>query len=254
MGKNRMCLRIAWVAVCMAILVGTLASGLGCSREEPEFATKEAKPRAAAVKEPGARACHHPNKLEQKSGRAFCVTDADERTDLAPADRETLKKVQQAMEDENIGMLRTAARAALQSQTDEVRSDTVDALGWFGVRAMDDLLPFMVDANADIAQSALDNWTTALGEIEDGKRRCTLIEGVMRVLTDKDALESLVVEFNESETFDVIQSLVNLIGSGNRASAEVAREHYEFLTGEEYTTVEAANAWVSENCTEDEED
>jgi len=189
-----------------------------------------------------------------KSKRAVDVTDVDERTDLAPADRETLKTVEKAMEDENYKILRAVVPAAIKSPSAEVRSETVDALGWFGEKTMDDLLPFMADADEDIAASALNHWTSALGDIEDDKRKCALVENVMQVLKNEDALESLVTELNNCEDLLALRSVVKLIHCDNPAAVKVAREHYEFMTGEAFTTMDAANAWAEENCSDKEED
>lgn len=236
-----------------------LATTCSCSREEiPEEPSaspvKGALPQAGTIPTGGWARKPGKNPPLLKSKPEKSVVDIDERTDLAPADRATLKMVEKAMEDENLNMLREAVPAAVKSPTAEVRSETVDALGWFGEKAMDDLLPFMVDADEDIAESALNHWTSALGEVEDEKRKCAMVENVMLVLKNEDALESLVIELNDCDDILALQSVVNLIQCDNPAAAKVARDHYEFMTGEEFTTVDAANAWAVENYSENEED
>jgi len=229
-----------------------------CSREETaegqEAAPDSVIPAIAPSAKPtGGRTVGTGEKSLRPKSRPVACVDDDERTDLAPADRETLKTVEKAMEDENYKILRAVVPAAIKSPSTEVRSETVDALGWFGEKTMDDLLPFMADADADIAESALSNWTSALGEIEDDKRKCALVENVMQVLKNEDALESLVTELNGCEDLLALRSVVNLIQCDNPAAVKVAREHYEFMTGETFTTVEAANAWAAENYSDNEE-
>lgn len=185
-----------------------------------------------------------------KSKRVLPVTDDDERIDLTPEDRETLMAIEKAMEAEDVRMLAAAVAAAVRSPSTEVRSEMVDALGWFGAKTMDDLIPFLADPDADIAENALNNWTSALGEIEDEKRKCDMVEGIMRILKNEDALESLVMEINDCDTLLLLQTVVNLIQCDNSAASKVACGHYEFMTGEEFTTLEAANAWAEENCSE----
>jgi len=185
-----------------------------------------------------------------KSKRAACVTD-DERADLSPADRKTLKMIEKAMEDEDIKILKAAVPAAAKSKSDEVRSETVDALAWFGAKTMDDLLPFLADPNEDIAENAFNGWTAALGEVEDESRKCAMIEEVMQILTNEESQETLVMELNNCEDILALQSVVNLIQCGNPSAVKVALGHYEFMTGEEFTTLEAAEAWAAENCSDD---
>ena len=57
----------------------------------------------------------------------------------------------------------------------------------------------------------------------------------------------MIMEINDLPNSAQMDILTRLIEGGNKAAAEVAREHYEFVTGEPYTTPDAAQKWLQEN-------
>ena len=175
--------------------------------------------------------------------------DTDERTDLPPNDRRLLKAIEQARDDESLDQIVKLLPEAAASTNTEIRSELVDAIDDFGVAAMNHLLPFMADPDDDVRQSALDSWTSNLGEIEDEKTRAKLITAVMQVLDDEDALESMTMELTDMDEKIAIQTLVDVIEGGKARPKAVtaAREQYEFITGDEYTTIESADQWLTEN-------
>ena len=169
--------------------------------------------------------------------------------DMSPADRRLMDAIEQGRDDDDLDRLVKIIPEVSASTNAEVRAELVDAIGWFDVKGMNHLLPFMADPDDDVRESAIDNWTSALGEVEDEKMRAQMIGAVMQVLTDEDALESMVNELIDMDEKVALQTLVDVIEGGKAAPQGVAtaREQYEFLTGEEYTNIDAANQWLAEN-------
>lgn len=175
-----------------------------------------------------------------------------DRNDLYESEKCQLEAIEDALEKENLSALAKLLPDIYGSTNAEIRSEMVDALGWFGEQAMAELLPFMADRDSEIAQAAIDNWTTALADVSDGREKAKLIERAMQIIRDKDSLESMIMELGDCDDVAAMQTIVNLIASENANASSVAREHYEFVTGEEYTDFAAAEKWVRENCTDDE--
>lgn len=175
--------------------------------------------------------------------------DDDDDDGMSPEDRRLMDAIEQGQDDDNLELLVNVIPEVSASTNTEVRSELVDALGWFGVQGMNHLLPFMADPDDDVRESAIDNWTSALGEVEDEKMRAQMISAVMQVLNDEEALESMTNELIDMDERIALQTLVDVIEGGKAApqAVSVAREQYEFLTGDEYTTIEAANQWLAEN-------
>jgi len=190
----------------------------------------------------------------ERSAKARPVAESiDSRDDLTSEEKTILKSIEDAIDEDDLAALRKVLPAASASSNPEIRSELVDALGWFGDKAVLDLLPFMADKDSEVAESALAHWSSAVSDVGE-KRRAKLVEETMKILTDKETLEEIVDQLDDLDDVRAIQVCVNLIESGNENAAEVAREHYEFVTGEEYTTFEAAEEWLKENYVSENDD
>lgn len=176
------------------------------------------------------------------------IIEAEEDDDdMSPEDRKRMDAISEAMEDDNFAAV-TALIADVQTSTNaEVRSELVDALGSFGKKSLVELLPFMADPDPDVAENARDQWTMALGDVASERKKCKYIESAMSILTDEDALDSMMTELTDCDERLAIQTIVNIVASGTPKAVAAAKEQYEFITGDEYTDIAAAEAWLQEN-------
>ena len=64
------------------------------------------------------------------------------------------------------------------------------------------------------------------------------------------------MEVDDCDDVKAVQTLLNVISSGNPKAVKVAKRHYRFLTDEKFTTFEAAEEWLQKNyeVDDDEED
>ena len=249
---KKLMIAVSAVAVLAAGLVLLLwRDGESSGGEGQKLLPKKSAPREAGVKTPSKT----PAKIAASNGTAnagkrklrFARGSAADRTDLSKEDRRLLVAIESAVENDSLEALQRVLSEAGASKNPEIRGDLVDALGWFGDKALLDLMPFMADADADVAQSAIDNWTTALADVEDEKERSRYIVGAMKILTDKDSLDTMIMQLDDCDDLVSLQALVDVIASQNKVAAEVAREHYEFTTGEKYVDLDTANDWISKN-------
>ena len=168
-------------------------------------------------------------------------------SDMSPEDEKRMDAISDAMDEDDFTAV-TALIADVQTSTNaEVRSEMVDALGSFGKKALVELLPFMADPDPDVAENARDQWTMALSDITSERSKCKYIEAAMGILTDEDALDSMMTELTDCDDRLAIQTIVNVISSGTPQAVAAAKEQYEFITGEEYTNIADAEAWLQEN-------
>jgi len=167
---------------------------------------------------------------------------------LSADDRKLVLSVQDALDENNFSAVARTARHALESTNPVVREAAVEALGWFGAEALPDLTPLMADVDDNVAETATAQWELALGEIDDSATRAAIAEATMRVIKNKETLQSIVCEITkQDDDFTILESLVSLIEDSNAVCAEVAREEYETVTGEEWTDIDTANAWLEQN-------
>lgn len=181
--------------------------------------------------------------------------------DLSEEDRQMCEALQEAMDEEDFEKSRRLAVRAAASKNSEVRLLAVEALEWFGVKALPELTPMMSDPNEEIAESAVIAWESGLSEIEDPGERLKISAITLKVLSDPMALEMIGESFADSanELIDdeedeqkaavhrteVIQTLVDLMGE-NEARTAAAKEIYESVTGYEWLGVDEAERYLAD--------
>ena len=248
-------LALGVIAVMCLIWRGRVSDGGGAESN----AGHKGEHRVVGMSSPGRPVADRPStpkKRLDRKGRLRRATasqadpnDGEAEDDMSPEDRRLMDAIDKGRDEDDLELLVKVIPAVSASTNAEVRAELVDAIGWFDVKGMNHLLPFMADPDDDVRESAIDNWTSALGEVEDEKMRAQMVGAVMQVLTDQDALESMVNELIDMDERVALQTLVDVIEGGKAApqGVAVAREQYEFLTGEEYTNLDAANQWLAEN-------
>lgn len=170
------------------------------------------------------------------------------------ADRALAARLQAALDDGNFTNVLAAVREILAGNNQELRRQLPAALDWFGIQSLKELTEMLFDKDPQVAAEARDVWGRALDGIENLETKAEVLDAGLRAITDEDSLEQLVMNVNEMRNAVSLQILLNMISSDNPVAQKVAREHYEFVTGEEYTTPAAAQKWLDENNDESEED
>ena len=179
--------------------------------------------------------------------------DGEDMDDLPPEDRRLLSAIEEGRDDDSLEKVLKVLPEAAASTNAEIRSELVDALDSFGVQAMNHLLPFLADPDDDVRQSAIDSWTSTLGEVDDEKMKAKLITAVKKMgiinfgSMNVDHVYSMQHFVQPGETLQSGAYNIYCGGKGLNQSVAAAREQYEFLTGDEYTTVEDADKWLTEN-------
>lgn len=173
--------------------------------------------------------------------------DDDEEDRRTPAEKALAERIEKALDDEDLEMAVSCADEAQACAVTEIRQAMVETLGWFGEKALPELTPFLADADEDVRDSAMNEWTTALSSIEDEKAKIGVVELAMAVLKDEDALESISSEYIGVDEKLAVESLSRIITAGKSpAGVAKAKETYEFVTGDEWAGVEEAARWIAE--------
>ena len=180
---------------------------------------------------------------------------------LKGKDRQLAEDIQNALDADNYSGVLHSVDRAMRSDNPEVRSLLVDALGWFGSEALPELTELMADADPDVAESAQEQWSIALAEVEDPGRRMEIGMVVMGTLTDADMLEQISGEVSNSaleyidgeddpvrqdeKRLEVVQSLLDIMDGDRKACAEAAAETYEDITGYPWRGVDEAERYLN---------
>ena len=170
----------------------------------------------------------------------------DREDELTEEEERLVDAIHDALNDEDQGLAIELAREAVKSKKVEVRSEMVDTLRWFGDKVMPELLMFIDDPDEGVRMDAMSAYQQAIYDIEEDSEKAKIIEISMRNLADSEALEEIASELIGMDDRLAVQTLVNVIDGESRTGRRIAKETYETVTGEEYTTFEAAEAWVRE--------
>ena len=171
----------------------------------------------------------------------------DEDDEFTPEERRLSDRIEDGLDREDVGAVIACVDAALACTNTEVREAMVNALGWFGVKGMAALTSFLGDPDEDVRESAMNEWSMALSEIEDDGERIGVVETAMAVLSDEDALEDISGEFIGVDDKLAVESLLRVIeGGGSAEGVAKAKETYEFVTGDEFVDRATAEKWIQE--------
>ena len=223
----------------------------GQPRSEPTQGDEVERP--AAARKP-AEANPHVRRPKRERPAATKVLRADKPMievevddDMPPADRKLLESIEDALDKEDLAAAQALSAKAMASGNTEIRQAMVDALGWFGVKALPELTPFLADADEDVRESAMNEWSMAVSQIEDDGEKIGVVEMAMHVLSDEDALEDISGEYIGTDEKLAVESLLRIIeAGGSEKGIEKAKETYEFVTGETFTDRAAAEKWIKE--------
>ena len=253
---------VAVAAICV-VLVFTRRTKGGAEPSSPPPVTAGEEVRSS-VKQPRDKARKKKGKKDVAAkypvpsvSPVTSVSDDDDDDDdgMTPEERALSKRIEDLDEDkpEDLEKAVACAKEALNCPNAEIRQDMVDALGRFGEKCLPQLAPYLADPDEDVRDSALNEWTMALAEIEDEPEKLGIVELAMNVLTDEEALEDIADEYIGADEKLAVESLLRVIeGGGSEQGIAKAKETYEFVTGEEFTDRAAAEKWIAEEYMPDE--
>ncbi|MBO6166821.1 MAG: HEAT repeat domain-containing protein [Kiritimatiellae bacterium] len=192
---------------------------------------------------------------------------AAEEAELTPAEQKLSDAVQDALDDNDFSRVVENAREALKSDKEELRQQAVDALGWFGPKALKELTSAMLDKSEEVAESARAHMETALGGMDDQKMAFDYAATYLATFCDnKDAanmlsgiMTSTAIQFIDPDDPDSIEDIgkakarraeivakIQAIMAEGEAGEAVAKDVYHTITGDEWTDAAAATAWAND--------
>lgn len=138
-----------------------------------------------------------------------------------------------------------------------LRSEAVEALGWFLPESLADLIPFMADSDPDVLDEVMSQFESAIDDSELGDRALSdILKTVSKVLTDDDALDSLFMGIESDMRNSVaVETYLEVHKSGTQAAKDRVWESVEDFTGEDdIDTPEKLKKWLEENPDDEDDD
>lgn len=165
---------------------------------------------------------------------------------IPATEKKMLNDLQLALDEEDINKMRLAVPLLAKSASPDVRSRVVESLRYFKQKALPELRSMLADTDPDVAREASDGWQDAVEQIADETiKGQELVDGMSR-MTDVDTLRESIMGFYEMDDGVALGYVMQLITSGNPAAAAVAREGYEHIAGDPYSTPEAGQRFIEE--------
>jgi len=138
------------------------------------------------------------------------------------------------------------ARTLIFSTNRDVRKIVADALEWIGTSAAMDAATMMDDPDEDIREQMQSAFWDMLDEVNDPELKKSLLATALQS-QDADVRRTVLDELlnlPDTLSFDLIAgSMTDPVST----VAELARENIEFISGEEFSTYEAAMKWFEAN-------
>ena len=167
---------------------------------------------------------------------------------LKPEERQMLDELNEVMCEDDFETVSLAAEEFAKYPNPVVRRAVVEAISWFGDKGLPDLAVFLVDDDEEVSSLAKERWSLGVQEVEDEQEKVTLSKLGMLYVKDEDSLNTFMGDLSSvDDDLKIMQALVDLIEEGTPESAAVAREQYEWMTGDEYSGVDNADLWLQEN-------
>ena len=177
----------------------------------------------------------------------FGADDDETDDDWTPAEKLLAERIEKALDDENVDEAIACAGAALKCEKVEIRDSMVNALGWFGGKALPELVPFLADPDEDVHENAKSQISMALSDIGNDTERIGIVEKIIGVINDEDELEDFANEYIGIDEKLAVESLIRVITSkGSSEGVAKAKETYEFVTGDEWSGEKDALRWIAE--------
>ena len=188
----------------------------------------------------------------------------DEFAEMDEIEKRIIHLLREALDNNDLAFVKQAVALMKQKGSDDagkgkrhwsahvhasLKQAAVDALGWFGSSALEDMTDFIMDEDPDIAQSAIDQFELAMQDptLADYDR-ADVIKMIAQTLDDADTLDWMFMEALNARHSVGADTLAYIARNGTTKAKEMLPEYIEMFTGEEnITTVSQLENWLAEN-------
>ncbi len=182
------------------------------------------------------------------------VTDQDtDLSHLGAEQRTTLNNLQSALDDDNFEAVLALAQK-VQSSKDwpdgipiELRKEVLNALSWFGIKALPEITGFLADADSDIVEEAVSAYENLMSDANGDAELAQAVLAAARTINDVDAMETILSELNNMRNSVAVDTIKKIMSSGTEAAKNALQEAIDFFTGEEgISTPEQLDKWYND--------
>lgn len=258
----------------VCLVTDFFGAGDGDRVEQTDDSAKSRKPKREARKKRTKKEAVK----EWRESREKPVIEIDERDErLSEMEKELMKALQKAIDADNYQSV-VAAIAQMKKYAMEkelaaggrkngaswlshlpasMKQAAVSALSWFGSDAILDLMDFMMDEDAEIAQDATTQFELAMQDATLADyERAEVIKRVCSAITDADTLDWVLITATDARHSVGVDTLIYIAENGTPEAKAMLPEYMEIFTGDDaIKTPSDLRKWLDENPDEpDDED
>ena len=196
-------------------------------------------------------------KTEMARPDVLSTVEDDEEAALTEAQRRVLAELQEALDADDLKRVRKAlakfadhsvASAGMSSLPRIMRARAVEALGWFGAKAVVDLVSFTTDSDEGVRSDAMNQVEMALqdNDLSDFER-AAVVKATLKYMTDPEQIESIVDQFSNMRNSVKADTAIAVLNNGNEAVQSVMKEQLEFHFDGDVQTVGDIEKWKAMN-------
>ena len=254
---------IVMVVAALALGAASMWAFMSGSGPDEKVPDKTLVSRKVKAKKPAAKA----GSLRKKSASAtkvaisnqkrlkpsFALGD-DEEKKLTDEQRRIIEEIRAALAADDFKKLMQLVRTMQASKEwpdgipKAVKLAAVDALGWFGGNCLPELVGFLADADRDVISATVDAWEDAIAECEADYEVAAQVKFACKVVVDSDSMDSILSEIGNMRHSVGIDTLKEIISTGNETAKAQVQEIIDDFTGEKgLTTAEQLDEWLEKN-------
>lgn len=183
------------------------------------------------------------------------LTQTDEYKNLTPSQRKILDVIRQASDNDD-----KKALIELIHQLEKkpgwpsafpliIRREAVEALAWFDSDCLPEIITFIADKDADVAQMATDELIDSVSDQDMSDRiRAQILISSLNIPMDRDTVDHLLFELNNMRNSVAVDTVKKLWELQNKNITSQLADAIEFFTGEEgLDTPQKLDEWLENN-------
>lgn len=256
-----------FAAIAAIVVVGAVWFALPETKTAPKERTTAKQERKARAdrRKPAER---RPKGIVAKPGetkeKPVLELQADEEAKLTDEEKMLLAELQAGLDANSLRRVAKVVDIIQKIQREKgmdavpvlLRSEAVEALGYFLPDSLTELIGFMADSDPDVLSDVMSQFESAIDDTSLGDRELSAIfKSVAKALEHEEALDALFMGIESDMRNSVaVETYLEILNTGSAAAKERIWESVEDFTGEDdIDSPEKLKKWLEEN-PDDEDD
>ena len=178
--------------------------------------------------------------LSEEDLKGLCKELMEELKDVTKND--SLRRIRKAIALFNL----PESKGGLGGMVPKVlRMQAVEALGSCGAGAIPDLVDFLADANAEVAEQAVDQIKDEISDPElSDQERADLLVTMMKAMVDGDDISMMLLDLNGLPDSIRGDALLRILDSGSSQAQKVVKNELQIYTEIDVKDAESLKEWT----------